>query len=169
MIHLNSYTHEHLLNVSEVLQTFFHGYDKPFVSDKAIVGVHRAVLHACTVFDVGDGIRQYIAAMQTREWGERASIEELIRRRIAEIEAEQSPEGYPADWALRGLAVIMRDAPLTPYRADRSLLRKIIDHYRGVPTPYQLREHEEALLEPIGRNLTEIVLEYYRAQRRDAA
>ena len=169
MLNPNIYTYENLLNVSEELQRYFHFNSSPFVSAKAIVGVHKAVLHAFTVFDVDSGTRDYIATMQRHGHGDDVPVEELIRRRIAEIEAEQSPQGYPADWTLRGLAVILRDMPLAPYRPDRSLIRKAIDHLRDVPTQHQMREHEKALLAPIGRNLIEIIDAYTRGPRHEAA
>lgn len=168
-LHLNDYTREHLLNVVTVLQEFYSLPRSPFAPAGAVVGIHRAVLHALTVFNVSDGARDYIATMQRQGRSEKAPVEELIKWRIREIEAEQAWEGYPADWALRGLLVILRDEQLLPYRSGHSLFMKALEYFRGVPQQYQLRDHEEALLTPVGRNLTEIFLAYTRARRSEAA
>lgn len=168
MIHLNSYTREHLFNVVEKLQWFFALSSSPFVSADAVIGIHRAVLHALSVFDVDAGTRSYIDQMVNKGYGE-GSVEDHINRRIAHIQSEQNPRGYPADWPLRCLLGILRAMPLAPYGPDRSLLRRIYDYYMGVPTRWQLNRHEEALLEPVGVNLTEVVLAYYGAQRSEAA
>lgn len=168
MVHLNSYTRLHLLSVVEKLQWFFALYSSPFVSADAVIGIHKAVLHALSVFDVDADTRDYIDEMVNKGYGA-GTLEDHIERRIAHIQAERNPRGYPADWPLRGLLVILRDMPLTPYGPDRSLPRRVYDYYMGVPTRWQLDRHEEALLKPVGVNLTEIVLAYYGAQRSEAA
>lgn len=168
-MHLNRYTQQHLLSVVTELQEFYALARSPFVPSSAIVGVHKAVLHALSVFKVDDGIRHYIATMQVQNGTSKSTLEEDIRQRIAAINSEQLREGYPADWALRGLLVILRDAQLSPYKPERSIGQKIIDRLRGVPNQYQLHQHEEALLEPVGCNLAEIVVAYMQTRRNEAA
>jgi hypothetical protein len=167
-MHLSSSRHEHLLNVVTELQSFYGVSSSPSVPAEALVGVHRAVLHALTVFKVDADKRAYITTMQQHGHDEKLPVEELIRRRIAQIEAERSREGYRADWALRGLLAILRDTPLAPYKPDRWLVTKAVDYLRGAPTPEQLAAHEVSLLEPIAAHLPEIVVAYTRARLKAA-
>ena len=90
-----------------------------------------------------------------------ADLKRLIEERIANT---THSEERSADYPLRCLLDVMKSGSLAPYQAERSMLNKIIDKITGHPTRKEMIDHEEKLLEPVARNLTDIVVEYIRAQ-----
>jgi hypothetical protein len=163
-IHLNNYEHNHLLEVVTRLQEFYSLPHSPNVSAKAVIGIYKALLHALKVFIVDEGGKQYMRPMLNVGNSAEDDVVKLIETRIATLKEDEETEEYSADWALRCLLVVMRDAPLTPYGTERSIVNKIVDKAKGKPTSYERKEYEETLLEPIGRNLTEVVIAYISAQ-----
>jgi hypothetical protein len=162
-LHVNNYTHEHLLDVVEKLQHFWSlPNSSPPIAGKAMVGIYRALAAALKVYEADKEQINYIKLKMHDSAPKDASLEEQIEHGIKEVAATEEVPRSSVDNRLRCLFMLMRHGKLKPYNADRTLVGKAIEKLKGEPTPYQQKQYEEHLLEPVGRNLEEIVIIYNR-------
>lgn len=161
IIHLNDYTKAHLAQTVSSLWASFNTSSTSKAPVKAVVGIYDALLDALKVCRIDQGTRDYIVTMVRNHNQHERSLNQYVLKLKKDISA--SPNGmYPADFALRCLLAVLRDGEIKDPDDERPFYAKILGV--GKMSDYERKQQEEELLEPVARNLSEMVLYYYQSR-----
>lgn len=160
-INLNNFTKNHLTETVENLQSQFNVPQTTMVPAPAVNKIYDALLEALKCCRIDDGTRDYIKTMVRNHDMTERSVDEYVRR--LKVRINQSADGrYPADFALRCLLAVLRDGQMNYPDDNRPVFAKIFGI--GKMSDSERIDCEEDRLQPVARNLIEIVNYYYQSR-----
>ena len=160
-VSLNDFRKKELTETVENLQSQFNTSGTAMVPAPAVGKIYDALLEALKCCRIDDGTRDYIKTMVRNHDMTERSVEEYIDR--LKMGINQSANGrYPADFALRCLLAVLRDGQMNYPDENRPIFAKIFGI--GKMSKGERIDWEEDRLQPVARNLVEIVNYYYQSR-----
>ena len=160
-VSLNDFRKKELTETVKNLQSHSNVPRTTMVPACAVDKIYDALLEALKCCRIDDSTRDYIKTMVRNHDMTERSIEDYVDR--LKVRINQSADGrYPADFALRCLLAVLRDGQMNYPDDNRPIFAKVFGI--GKMSDGERIDWEEDRLQPIARNLVEIVNYYYQSR-----